>query len=132
MIYALDTNTISNLMRDDKNTMYHSNIAVDQGHEFVIPIIVDYEVKRGLIAKGMYKRLRNYNRFSYDIDVVNFNYNVWETATLIYANLSKIGRIVEDADILIAALCLVNNYTLVTNNTKHFINIEGLKLENWQ
>jgi len=45
--------------------------------------------------------------------------------------LRKTGKTICDADILIAAHCIVNGYTLITHNTKHFENIEGLLLENW-
>ena len=38
----------------------------------------------------------------------------------------------EDADILIAAFCLHNNYILVTDNIKHFKNIKGLNTVNWR
>ncbi len=30
------------------------------------------------------------------------------------------GELIEDADIFIAAMCLKNDYVLVTNNVKHF------------
>jgi tRNA(fMet)-specific endonuclease VapC len=40
--------------------------------------------------------------------------------------------VIGDADILIAAYCLVNDYTLVTNNTNDFNRIDGLKLVNWK
>jgi len=36
-----------------------------------------------------------------------------------------------DADLLIAASCLVHGYILVTNNKRDFENIEGLQLEDW-
>ena len=32
---------------------------------------------------------------------------------------------------LIAAQCLQHNFTLVTNNTKDFINIPGISLADW-
>ena len=34
-------------------------------------------------------------------------------------------------DLFIAATALVNDYTLVTHNTRHFSRIPGLKLEDW-
>lgn len=37
-----------------------------------------------------------------------------------------------DSDILIAAYCIVNDYTLVTDNTSDFERIEGLKFVNWK
>src|SRR3990172_11197155 len=47
------------------------------------------------------------------------------------ADLERIGRPLDDADLLIACLALVTGATLVTNNTRHFSRISGLKLENW-
>jgi predicted nucleic acid-binding protein len=36
-----------------------------------------------------------------------------------------------DMDVLIAAFCKTYDLTLVTNNTKHFENIAGLRLADW-
>lgn len=41
------------------------------------------------------------------------------------------GTPIEDFDLLIAAAAIQSGAILVTDNTKHFINIEGLTLENW-
>jgi predicted nucleic acid-binding protein len=32
---------------------------------------------------------------------------------------------------MIASIAIENNLVLVTNNTKHFVNIAGLKAEDW-
>ncbi|MBI4746152.1 MAG: hypothetical protein HY786_06360 [Deltaproteobacteria bacterium] len=45
--------------------------------------------------------------------------------------LEKDGKIIDDADLFIAACALDDNVTLVTNNEKHFKRVEGLKIENW-
>jgi tRNA(fMet)-specific endonuclease VapC len=37
----------------------------------------------------------------------------------------------DDFDLLIGATALHNDLTLVTDNTKHFVNFDGLKVENW-
>ncbi|NOS89506.1 MAG: PIN domain-containing protein [Methylococcaceae bacterium] len=47
------------------------------------------------------------------------------------ARLQKEGNSVADMDLLIASICLANNLTLVTNNTRHFEKIADLPLENW-
>jgi predicted nucleic acid-binding protein len=49
----------------------------------------------------------------------------------LYASLSRQGALIEDADIFIAAFCLVNDYPLVTNNTRHFGRIAELTLVDW-
>ena len=45
--------------------------------------------------------------------------------------LEQSGRRIGERDLLIAAHALAENLTLVTNNTREFERIEGLKLENW-
>jgi|688.fasta_scaffold304926_3 tRNA(fMet)-specific endonuclease VapC len=47
------------------------------------------------------------------------------------ATLEIRGQKIADTDLQIASICLANNLTLVTNNTKHFENIKGLKIEDW-
>ena len=45
--------------------------------------------------------------------------------------LKQQGQLIDDMDLLIASICLANNQTLVTNNTKHFDRVRGLVIENW-
>jgi predicted nucleic acid-binding protein len=47
------------------------------------------------------------------------------------AELRKKGITISDFDLLIASFAKVHNLCIVTNNTKHFKNIPGLKIENW-
>lgn len=47
------------------------------------------------------------------------------------AHLRKIGKIVDDADILIGATAIDNKFVMVTENIKHFENLPGITLENW-
>ena len=46
--------------------------------------------------------------------------------------LRKIGKPINDEfDLLIGVTSVENKLTLVTDNTKDFVRIEGIKLENW-
>lgn len=45
--------------------------------------------------------------------------------------LQRQGNLIPDFDLLIGAITISNNLTLVTNNEKHFRRIEGIRLENW-
>ncbi|HUI72498.1 MAG TPA: PIN domain-containing protein, partial [Spirochaetia bacterium] len=63
--------------------------------------------------------------------VVGITRSTIETFTDIKLALDRKGEGIEDFDLLIAATALCLNYTLVTNNVKHFKRIEGLQIENW-
>ena len=49
----------------------------------------------------------------------------------IKASLSSFGITVDDFDLQIGCTALMLNYAVVSNNTKHFEKIPGLKLVNW-
>lgn len=48
-----------------------------------------------------------------------------------YHALRQTGQLIGHMDLLIACQALAEDATLVTNNTREFERIEGLKLENW-
>ena len=45
--------------------------------------------------------------------------------------LRSMGKTIEDFDLLIASAAIARGYTLVTDNTRHFCNIQGLDYLNW-
>jgi len=129
--FALDTNIISYLLRNDpaiSARLQHEN---DNGNMTTVPPLVYYEVKRGLIVDDAKKRLRSFEYFCEDTSIGKMTIESYDEAARQYARLRSIGRPIGDADILIAAFCIVNGYVLVTNNTKHFEHIDGLVLVDW-
>ena len=134
MIYALDSNIISGILKKDEIIINRYRHEIIQGKEFIIPPIVFYEIQRGLLAKNMLNRLRNFTDFCKDIKIGEFNLQVWRKAAEIYADLSKQGKPIGtnfDGDIFIAAYCVISGYTLITNNKDHFGRIDCLQFENW-
>lgn len=130
--YVLDTNIVSYILRGEQSVAGMYRAEGMKGNEFVLPPVVRYEIIRGLLAKAAMKKLENFEKFCENFDIVEINTPVWHKAAEIYAHLQKMGKSREDADILIAAFCIVNGYTLVTNNTKHFRHVDNLKLVNWK
>lgn len=47
------------------------------------------------------------------------------------ARLRKEGTLVEDFDLLIGTTAVKEGLTMVTENTRHFQNIDSIQLENW-
>jgi predicted nucleic acid-binding protein len=131
MIYALDSNIISYLLRADATVSSRYYEALDQGNRCVIPLIVYYEVKRGLKDAGATSKLRSFERLCDVLGIEGLDVAAVEKATDIYISLKKAGSLIGDSDTLIAASCLACGYTLVTNNAKHFGRVEGLRFVNW-
>jgi len=129
--YALDTNIISFLLRGDRQVQGKIYREVNVGTGVVIPPIAYYEIKRGLIDKRATEKLAAFERLCNLLGVDVMDSETLDIAANIYAALKKAGRLVDDADILIAASCIAHDYILITDNTRHFDRIDGLQIENW-
>lgn len=66
-----------------------------------------------------------------NIEILNFDANAAESYGKIRADLEKQGTPIGALDMMIAGHAKSLNYTVVTNNTKEFNRVPGLKLENW-
>ena len=130
--YALDTNIISYVLRKDRKLQERVYDEASGGQGVVIPPIAYYEIKRGLIDCHATQKLTAFERLCNVLGVGVIDTETLDTAADIYATLKKNGRLIDDADILIAATCITHGYTLVTANTKHFERIEGLEFVNWK
>jgi tRNA(fMet)-specific endonuclease VapC len=95
-------------------------------------IITRYEILRGLKAKVALQQIALFEDRCRESRVLPLTDTVVVQAAEIYAELHRRGRLISDADILIAATALTHDLTLVTENTGHFERITGLRLESWR
>ena len=132
--FALDTNIISFMVKGDEVVCNAFRSANSEQNIFVIPIPAYYEIRRGLLAVNALTQMKAFDKLCESFDIKEMNLESWEMAANIWANLRRRGSPVgkDDGDIFIAATCIVNDYTLVTDNTCDFIRIEGLKFVNWK
>lgn len=65
------------------------------------------------------------------IDVMNFDDNCAYEYGIIRQKLKVKGSPIGPMDMLIAATAIAHHLTMVTNNTKEFIKVEGLKVQDW-
>ena len=131
MTYALDTNIIIHLLNDNPAVISRRNDAIAAGDQFIILRVVDYEIRRGLLYKPSKKKGALYQSLVAHYGIGEITVPVWNRAAEVYSDLRNAGYTVADADILIAACCIENGYTLVTNNVGDFQNINGLVFEDW-
>ena len=132
MIYALDSNIISYILKKDPQIINRYREESDNENNFNIPPVVYYEVNRGLFSLNATKKIDEFIKLCLKFGIGEMTLPMWKKSAEIYANLKKHGKLIEDDDILIAAYCIVNDYTLVTNNTAHFERVKDLKYVNWK
>jgi len=71
-------------------------------------------------------------RFLEAFESLPFDDHSAEIAGQIRAQLAALGTPIGSNDLLIAAIALANNVTLVTHNTREFSRVEDLRIEDWQ
>jgi len=130
-MYALDTNIISYILHGNKNVKERWREEESAGRQATIPLVVYYEIRRGLLAKGAIVKMQAFESLCAMLRVSDLTKADMDIAASIYAKLKSRGLPIDDTDLLIAAQCLTNNHVLVTNNTRHFERIEGLQIINW-
>jgi len=97
-----------------------------------IPTIVVFELYFGLEKNQSHRRNASFlENFIAPLSVTGFSMEAAKCAAKIRANLRKQGTFIGAYDIQIAAVAMTEGMVLLTNNTKEFERIEGLKLENW-
>jgi len=133
-IYALDSDIISAVLKQNSDIIARYYQETEKLNKFIIPPIVFYEVERGLLSKNLLTRKRLFIKFCEKVKIGEFTYEVWQKAAQIYSTLSRQGKPIGnkfDGDVFIAAYCIINDFTLVTNNKNHFSRIDGLKYVIW-
>lgn len=132
MIYIIDTNIITAIMKDDKNVKRRAQEAILKGDDIFINGISYYEIKRGLLSNDARKKSHIFDELCklYDLVLLD-NLSIFNKAAEIYAELTRKGEQIEDADILIASIAHTGNFTLVSDNVAHFNRIQDLNIENW-
>jgi len=127
----VDTDVLSAIMRRRQTTTVKAAAYLSIHSLFSFSIITRYEILRGLKAKNAARQISAFERLCASSNVIALTDAIVVKAAEIYADLCKQGRLIGDADILIAASALVNGCGVATNNEKHFQRVSGLHIENW-
>lgn len=130
MIYLIDTDIIIYSLKSHTNVQ--GNFRLHSNDIKTISVITYGELAHGAKkSRDRQKNMATVRRLSELFPVVDVTKSIMETFAELKTELQRQGKIIEDMDLIIAATAISMNYTLVTNNEKHFSRIPGLKIENW-
>ena len=128
--YLLDTNILSDLIRNPAG-LAACRIEKENQKMLFTSIIVAAELRYGCAKKGSTRLLERVESVLNIIPVLPLDVPADGEYGGIRAELEAAGQPIGLNDLLIAAHAYTLNLTLVTDNTREFCRIRGLKVENW-
>ncbi len=131
MGYLLDTNIVSAFLKQNPAIELKVSTLRYQGQFIGISGINYYEIQRGLLRTNATKKLALFEQFCQDYPILFLDdLRIFQKASEIYADLTRQGRIIQDADILIAATASIHGLILVYHDSDLTM-VKELQLENW-
>ena len=138
--FLIDTNVLSELMRPTPAPQVLDWFAAQAPSQLHTSVITYAEILAGIAllpagkrSEAMAQAARQIFEEDFAGRCLQFGGLAVGRYAMVRAQRQLARRPIDTADALIAAIALVANLELVTRNTKDFVGIEGLKLNNpWQ
>lgn len=125
-MYLIDTDICVHYLRGDKDyveilkNMRNLHISTATLAELFYGVFKSGNPKKHKIAL---------TKFLFSIHVLDFDFAIAHKFGKIKSELKKKGLPVQDFDVVNASFSTTYDLTLLTNNIKHYKNIEGIKIE---
>jgi len=130
MMFMLDTNICIHLMKHTQSVLDKFNKMED--NNMAISSITLAELEFGISYSTSYEKNRaKLISFLPLVEVLSFDASAALEYGMIRAKMQKIGTLIGQLDMLIAAHAKSEGLTLVTNNTREFGRVDGLQFEDW-
>jgi tRNA(fMet)-specific endonuclease VapC len=132
MKYLLDTNTCIRYL-NQRSERAAARLKAENERDIVVCSVVRAELYFGAMKSSQPDVTMTKQRaFAERFTSLPFDDAAAEHYARIRADLARVGTPVGPNDLLIAAIALANELTLVTHNTAEFGRVSGLKIEDWE
>jgi predicted nucleic acid-binding protein len=123
-IVLVDTSILIDLFRktDKANSVLIS--IVRQDYTYCISAITEYEIYTGTTSG----QIKFWDDFLEKTNVLTFDKTVVKVAVELNKELKRKRKLIDIADLFIAATAIANNLPFATLNKKHFERIDGLTI----
>ena len=129
-MWMLDTDTCSYILREHSPEVLErlNNVARS---DVVISTVVSAELCYGALRVKSKKLIATIEHWLALFEIAAWDDDAARAYARIRTTVEAKGRPIGNLDLLIAAHALSREATLVTNNTRHFAQVPGLRLANW-
>jgi tRNA(fMet)-specific endonuclease VapC len=131
MLYMLDTNMCSYIIRDNPKGVFEKLKEIEKKHTVALSSIVVSELLYGAKKRESAKLGKIVSLFIEQFAIYDYDKASAQAYAKIRTALEKKGEVIGVHDMLISAHALSVGATIVTNNTKEFERVAGLSVENW-
>ena len=129
----LDTDIVSYFLKGNEKVLKNIEEYLYKGDfiKLTISEITYFEILAGLEYRKATKQIQIFESFIKKCRIVKLSIPSLKISAKEYGKLRQKGIIIGTPDLLIAGIAIENDYILITNNEKHFKDIEGLTIANW-
>lgn len=130
MRYLLDTNIVSDLVRNPQGAA--AARVAEHGEDTVCTsVIVAAELRYGAARRASPRLSAQLDAVLGALDILPLEPPADQHYGMLRAALEAAGQVIGQNDMLIAAQTLTLGYTLITDNTREFSRVAGLRVTNW-
>ena len=130
MRYLLDTNIVSDLVRNPKGRSAHHIRRVGEA-QVCTSIIVAAELRYGAAKKGSQRLSAQLEAVLGALETLAVEAPTDRVYGALRAHLEQAGTPIGSNDLLIAAQALTLDHTIVTDNEREFVRVPNLHCVNW-
>lgn len=127
----VDSDILISILRRDRTMRVYAREQISVFGFISISAVTYYEVQRGLLSGNAPAQQQQMIQLKPQLRIWPVSEVVANQAAILYDDLRTQGRLLPDADLLIAATALVHNLSLASNNQRHYARIPALSLANW-
>lgn len=127
----LDTTVLSDFLDDQSRDLHDTPVCkfvnnyLEKYGVLEFSVVTRFEIRRGLIHRELKKKLLLFNALCFSSNIVSLDAgirgqkayrDIWGHAENLWGTLAKQGKIMGDADLLIAATAQVYSFTVATRD----------------
>lgn len=132
-MYLFDTDTLSEVLKRAPSPRLLARLAeVPADQQFTSAITVGemvYGAHRSPKREGLLRQLNA--RVWPNVRILPFDRSAAERYGAVRTQMEQTGVTIGEPDLRIASIALTHDLTVVTGNTRHFLRIPELRVENW-
>jgi tRNA(fMet)-specific endonuclease VapC len=132
MTWLLDTNACIRYLNGRSEKLRIRFGAIDPANLCVCSVVKAELFFGAALANDPAKTLANQTLFLSRFESLPFNDSAAEAYAAIRSDLTRRGLMIGPNDLMIAAICLANDATLVTHNVNEFGRVVNLSCEDWE